>query len=161
MSVWPFLMGLSGLVLALAIFSRNAPAVKVAGVIFAAYLAGRLVKASGIEYQVATFAMIWLCAAFGAFVADPRRYGISLILLGVSLCYVWARVTVAPWVFGSPPFVLSDLLAVLAMLVLGAGLRQDVIRRAGDMARRLSGRIFVSSSCRAKILQNKAGKKAG
>ena len=161
MLVWPFLMGLSALILALAIFSRNAPAVKVAGVILAAYLAGRLVKALGIEYQVAAFALIWLCAAIGAFVADARRYGISLILLGVSLCYVWARVTVAPWVFGSPPFVLSDLLAVLAMLVLGAGLRQDVIRRAGDMARRLSGRGFVSSACRVKILQDKAGEKAG
>ena len=161
MPVWPFLMGFSALILALAIFARNAPAAKVAGVIFAAYIAVRLVKISGVEYQVAAFALIWLCAAIGAFLSDARRYGISLILLGVSMCYVWARVTVAPWVFGSPPFVLSDLLAVLAMLVLGAGLRQDVIRRASDMARRLSGRGFVYSACRVKILQDKASKKAG
>jgi hypothetical protein len=149
MPVWPFLMGLSALVLCLAMFAKNAPAMKVAGVIFCAYIAGRAVKMAGDDFQLSAFAIIWLLTALAAVTINPARYGISLLLLGVSACYLWARVASAPWVFGSMPFVVSDVLAVAAMLSIGWGLRHDIIDRIDHLGWHSAGRGFSLGSNRA------------
>lgn len=161
MPVWPFLLGLSALVFGLAIFAKNAPAMKIAGVILCAYIAGRAVKSMGIDYTLSAFAIIWLVASLSVLLIDARRYGISALLLGVSVCYLWAKVTAAPWVFGSIPFVISDALAVLAMIALGAGLRHDIIGRVSDMGRHWSDRGFSLGLDRGIVAQKVERKKAG
>ena len=148
MPVWPFLMGLSALILALAVFAKNAPAMKVAGVILCAYIAGRVVKMAEVDFQLSAFAIIWLVAAILSATIAPKKYGISTLLLGVSLCYLWARIVAAPWVFGSIPFVISDILALAAMLSIGWGLRHDIIFRIGDLGRHSIGRGFsLGANC--------------
>lgn len=120
MSVWPFLMALSGAVFALSLWSGRYAITT--GAILGAYCAGRIVKnaVESEQTQIVAFALIWACVA--ALDAIQRQVDTkTLILSGVALCYFVARVLQSPWVFGSWPFVASDLLAVAAMLLFAWG----------------------------------------
>jgi len=161
MPVWPILMGLSVAVLVVALVARNAPAAKVAGAIFAAYMAGRIIKMGPDEYQLSAFAIVWLVVAVVSVAVSFNRYGISLMLVGVSACYVWAKLTAAPWVFGSPPFVISDLLALAAMLFTGWGVRHEFVGRVAHMVRHSNSRGFSLGADRATIAPKAKAKKAG
>jgi hypothetical protein len=106
------------------------------------------VKIANVDFQLSAFAIIWLVAAILSATIAPKKYGISTLLLGVSLCYLWARMVSAPWVFGSIPFVISDLLALAAMLSIGWGLRHDIITRVNHLERHSIGRGFsLGANC--------------
>jgi hypothetical protein len=154
MAVWPALMALAAAVTLLSAFARDTSAARAAGVILAAYVCVRL----AIPHGMSAVALVWLIAALVTF--SINRYGISLILVAVSVCYVWARVVSAPWVFGSPPFVISDCLAALALLIIGSGVRRAVIDRACDLARACGSRGFAVGADRAGLAPQKA-KQAG
>lgn len=128
MMIWPYLMGLSAVVTLVAALSRQMPLTKAAGAILAAYFAARILKA-GVppEFQLVAFAALWV--SVGGFVL--RQCGLvvpALLLVVCSLCYLWARLTAAPWVVGSVPFVISDILAVAAMLWIGGAAAHVLIR---------------------------------
>lgn len=114
MAVWPFLMGLAGLAFALALLLGLHRVTL--GAILGAYLAGRFVKATFDDggNQIIAFAVIWMCVAgLDAISRQPDTK--TVILSGVALCYFAAWLLQSPWVIGSWPFVLSDVLAVVAI----------------------------------------------
>lgn len=140
MAVWPFLIGMAGLV---AVLARDRAIGLPAGVMLGAYAAGRVARSAplGEPAQMLAFAAIWLLAAFLILrVGTTRAAVVSAVLTGASLCYLWARLTAAPWVFGSLPFVLSDILAAIALLILGAGAMNEFVGRISVLGRNRGGR---------------------
>lgn len=162
MAVWPFLLALCGAVTAVAAFVRHGPSLAIGAGMLCAYGAGRAVKWFDLDYQLASFAAIWVAAGFVAAISRHNRAGlIASLLVACGLCYVWARIGGAAWQFGSLPFVLSDFFAVSAMLILGAGLRHDFIGRISDMVSGSGRRGFDFGASHAKDMPKEAGVKAG
>lgn len=155
MPVWPFLLALAVTVFIAGLVMGQRRAASVAGVMVCAYVAGWLLKMSGTEYDLSGFAVIWICAA--AICLTLRDYGISAILLAVSACYVWAWAVGAPWEIGSLPFVVSDILAVAAMISLIAGMRHA--NRDHSVGRDFRRRDFVLGGDRG-IHETQAAKAA-
>lgn len=162
MHVWPFLLALCGAVTLVAAFVRHGPSLAIGAGMLCAYGAGRLIKWLDLDYQLASFAAIWIAAGFAASISRHNRAGlIASLLVACGLCYVWARIGGAAWRFGSLPFVLSDFFAVSAMLILGAGLWHDFIGRASYLVRGAGGRSFDFGSGCAKSIPQEAAQKAG
>jgi len=115
--VWPFLMGSTAALLAVSLVLRERAAVWVAGIMLAAYAAVQARKLLfDAPHDLVISAAIWITA--GGLVARHNRAA-GALLAASGLCYLWARVTDAPRVFGSAPFVASDLLAVAALGMVG------------------------------------------
>lgn len=147
--VWPFLMGGSALLLVASSVVGNGWATRSSLVILAGLLAVRAKNFIfiGSDLSFVVGASIWVICA----VAIPRQVvyngrqvmapssQISLLLVAVGLCSMWARVVNAPRVFGSPPYVVADLLLVAAMLVIGWQIRDDILGRIRSLGYRYSG----------------------
>lgn len=155
--VWPFLMGSTAVVLAVALVLRERAGAFVAGVMLAAYAAVQARKVIfDAPHDLAISAAIWITAGG---VAARHNRAAGALLAASGLCYLWARITDAPRVFGSAPFVASDLLAVAALGIVcrlcydrGA----DDVRRMGDLGRPGDRRSAADRSG-----DNLATKKAG
>jgi hypothetical protein len=130
--VWTILWGMSLSLMAASFWVGSAWAARTASAIFAAYVAVRIVDGFPIsgELQILCFAAIWVIAS--CFVplggagdnVSPLIVRACMALAGA--CYLWARLTGAPRVFGSAPYVVSDLLLIAAMLLIGWPLRHDI-----------------------------------
>ena len=114
--IWPYMMGGAALVVALSALAGLSLRVPLA--ILGAYVAGRLIDAGlPVPLSLLAFAALWV--AVGGYAA---RQGLPIsggLLIACGLCYLWARFTGAPHVVGSLPFVVSDILAGVAMLLIG------------------------------------------
>ena len=133
MTVWPYLMGLSWLCLIVAAVARDRALTVLAASIAAAYIGGRLVKAGlPADLHLLAFAVMWLSVA----ICDAIQRQVdtkTALLAAVALCYLWAKRSVAPWVYGSLPFVLSDLCAAAVMLLILKGAGRAFVGRVAYM----------------------------
>lgn len=161
MAVWPFLMGLSGVVLGMALIAGRARYSFAALAIFCAYCGARLLDAIGVPAPSTIDALIWLFAASAIFAHSRENYGISTILAASAMCYLWARAAGAEAAIGVLPYVLSDLLAIVAMLAIGGGVHRGFIGRVRDLVRVGNRRGFNSVGGRGILRQIAADKKAG
>lgn len=125
--------GLSLSMFALSAVFGAAWQLRTAGAILTAYL---LVHAAKFSLPISKngfdilFASIWVgCGMIVSAKAGGDKvtlYGVKSLMSLTGLCYLWARMVDAPRVFGSPPYVLSDVFAVLAMLTIGWTLRDEL-----------------------------------
>ena len=160
MAVWPFLMGLSGLVLAMALISGRKRYSFAAFAIFASYCTVRLFVSVGVPSPSTIYALIWIFAASAIFAHSRENYGISTMLAASALCYLWAKAAGASAAFGVLPFVLSDLFALAAMLFIGGGVYRDFIGRISDLVRGRAGRRFDNLRGRGMLHQEATSEKA-
>lgn len=137
MIVWPVLMAFSAyLMLGWFVVGNNALA-RIGAIIFSAYVMMQLKKIGfAPEYQHPISMMIWVGAA-SAIISSPLIYshGFSLVYITVAgilllsgTCYLWGALAGAKsGVFANHALV-SDLLAIAAMLILGAKLGRELWR---------------------------------
>ena len=135
-AVWPVLMGAAVVLLAASLLLGDMWSAHVAGIMVCAYLAMQFKKIAFGDADLAfvASAAIWISAA----VAIQRQAGenmtqnksrlnaIKVLLTLCGSCYLWARVVSAPREFGSAPYMYADILAGLAMLLLGSGLLASI-----------------------------------
>lgn len=119
MIVWPFLWGLCAF---LALVSHVAADTRAARVLLAALAGYILMRLNGEIFggqpiQLAIAALIWGSVAGVALRLKFTTCG-GLMALS-ALCYLWANSFDAPRVFGSLPFVASDVLMIAAMVGIG------------------------------------------
>ena len=133
MTVWPYLMALAGVCLAVAFVARDRALIGLSATILAAYVVARVIKTTfPDDLHLVAFALLWLSVA--ASDAIQRQVDTKTALLAaVALCYLWAKVAAASWVYGSAPFVLSDLCALVVMLLILKGAGRAFVGRVGDM----------------------------
>ena len=86
--------------------------------ILGAYCVARLIV-HGLPLPWELLALFALWVAVGRYVARSGFSNAGGLLIACGLCYLWARLTGAPRVVGSLPFVASDVLAGVAMLMMG------------------------------------------
>ena len=114
--IWPYMMG--GAALTVVLSALAGVSLRVPLAIFAAYVAARLISAGlHMPWDFLAFAALWV--AVGGYAV---RHGLPTsggLLIACGLCYLWARFTGAPHAVGSLPFVVSDTLAGVAMLLIG------------------------------------------
>lgn len=92
--------------------------VRAALAVVAAYLAARLISAGlPLPWDLLAFGALWV--SVGGYVARQGHPISGGLLVACGLCYLWARLTGAPREVGSLPFVISDILAGVAMLFMG------------------------------------------
>ncbi len=148
--IWPFLMALTVVVGASCLAAGHRPQAISAGLMLLAYGAMRVKSAVFLasEYDNAVSAAIWLAAAVA--IQRQLRYvsaTIPVLLGAVSLCYLWARLVSAPKVIGSAPYMMADVLAVLALLLIGRLSFVSLAHRIADMARNSRRRGAIGNSC--------------
>ena len=141
--IWPLLMALAATVGIACLAAGHRPQAVSAGEMLLAYAAMRAKSAvfSGSEYESAVSAAIWLAVAVA--IQRQLRYvsaTIPILLGAVSLCYLWARLVSAPKVIGSAPYMVADVLAILALLLIGRRSFVSLAHRVADMARDRRGR---------------------
>jgi hypothetical protein len=103
------------------------------------------------ELKLLVFAAIWVSAAhfvpLGGTGDKTSALYVKALMAMSGACYFWARVTDAPAVAGSPPFVSADVLLIAAMLLIGWTLRHDIHRFTADAGRSwFVGRYHSGSS---------------
>lgn len=136
--VWVFLWGMTLLLMAASFAVGNQWATRTCGAIFAAYVAVRVVDGFPIsgELILLIFAAIWVTAScfvpLGGSGDKMAPLFVRAFMALSGACYLWARLTDAPRVFGSPPYVASDMLLIAAMLLIGWTLRHDIHRISAD-----------------------------
>lgn len=135
--VWPYLWGLCASLTAVCIIARLDRAWRALACIMAAYVAYHALSYpfGAHDLYLSAGALIWVIAAHAVFrLGHTTPSGIVVLS---ALCYFWAASSNAPQVFGSIPFVVSDLLMVSAMVWIGfSGIRAFI------------GRVFnVVSGC--------------
>ena len=137
MSVWPYMWGAAGLAFGLALLSRRPDYITPALSICAALVTVRLVR-MGLDEETAklAFASAWVSAgAFSArrlYATDANRRQSDTtcgLMICSGLCYFWGRVSGAPIVFGSAPYVAADLFAFAAIGLIGWGAGNVVVSR--------------------------------
>lgn len=119
MTVWPFLWGLSAVLALASHVAADKRATRALLVILAGYILTRTAHEVFGEQQIylAIGALIWGSTAAWALRLKFTTCG-GLIALS-ALCYIWANSFDAPRVFGSLPFVASDVLMIAAMVGIG------------------------------------------
>lgn len=119
MTVWPLLWGLCAFLALVSHVAADSRALRAFLAIFAGYVLMHLnVKVfGGQSIHIAIAALIWGAVASLALRLRFTTCG-GLIALS-ALCYLWANSFNAPRVFGSLPFVASDVLLVAAMVGIG------------------------------------------
>lgn len=117
--IYPFLMLFCFLLLMFSTIFKHNKCAKALGFIFLAYCLMRLRLTFLIDHSalMASAAIIWAITARIVLRLDFATSG--GILLTVALCYVWAAITGAVAEFGSPPFLLADCMAIIAMGLIG------------------------------------------
>ncbi len=130
--VWAVLWGMSLSLTAASFYAGSAWAARTSVAIFGAYVTVRIfdnLPISG-ELQLLCFAAIWVGAScfvpLGGSGDKVAPLLVRALMALAGACYLWARLTGAPRVFGSAPFVVSDLLLIAAMLLIGWTLRHDI-----------------------------------
>ena len=122
MTVWPYLMAISAGTVLITAVARDRAMFFLSALILSAYVGGRIIKAGvSPDTQLIAFAVLWISVAVAD--ATQRQADTKTALLSiVALCYLWAKMASSAWVYGSTPFVVSDLaaLAVMALIVKGA-----------------------------------------
>ena len=142
-------MALAAAVALSCLVAGHRPQAVSAGLMLLAYVAMRAKSAVFLasEYDNAVSATIWLAAAVA--IQRQLRYvsaTIPVLLGAVSLCYLWARLTSAPKVIGSAPYFMADVLAVLALLLIGRRSFVSLAHRVADMARNSRRRGAIGNS---------------
>lgn len=138
--IWPWLMGFSALVTVGALIARDTWAAKTGAIVFCAYALMQVKKMVFPDHELAfvVSAAIWVIAAG----AIPRQNGANVfeirsLLALVGLCYFWGRLMGEAAALGSTPHVVSDLLAIVAMVLIGSnfvlGLVDKLVDGASDM----------------------------
>lgn len=149
------LSGLAAVLLAGSLIARASWAARFFSIILGAYVATHYVKFSlpnNSELFPVVFAGIWVSASslMWSVVRDcpnpaKRRFLFSKSFISLSgICYFWADISNAPRAFGSPPYVLADVLAIAAMITIGWSLRDEFIGRLSELSSR--GRGMVGNS---------------
>lgn len=160
MAVWPFLLGLSAIVAGMAIVAGGARWIVPACAILASYLTVRAFVAVGVPSPSTIYAMIWLVAATAILAHNWKNYGISTMLTASALCYLWAKAAGVAAAFGVLPFVLSDLFALAAMVIIGGGVWRGFVGRVADLGRHSFGRRAGVHRSGAMLYSEQAAKKA-
>lgn len=155
MAVWPFLMALSAATVLASFLSGSGHAIRVSMVILGAYIVTQLSKYLPItgEAHLAVFSAIWV-VAFGAISRHTATMagsvGIDQIAIPVlcamsALCYFVGRVLGMEPKLWSPPYTASDLLVVLAMVLIWWGVKSELVGRISDINSRGAGVGSTSS----------------
>ncbi len=137
--VWPFLMAFSALITVIAWLVGNGNAARCAFVILLGISAIRVALALPVShsYDILLISAIWvvMAALIPRQVAggDTTSLIVRVFLVMNGMTGLWAKVTDAPRVFGSAPYVAGDLLLIAAMLLIGWSLRHDVSHRLSDI----------------------------
>lgn len=158
MTVWPYLMALAGVCLAVACIARDRALIGLSAVILAAYVLARAIK-TGLpaDLHLIAFAVLWLSVA----VVDAIRRQVDTktsLLAAVALCYLWAKMAASSWVYGSTPFVAADLLAIAVMLLILKGAGRAFVGRVGDLGYSLRRGAVDSGGGMAMQKAQKAGR---
>ena len=139
--VWALLWGLTSLLLAASALVGNRWATRTSAVILASYVLVRVIYAFPIssDLQILNVAALWVVAScfvpLGGTGDKLAPLFVRAFMALSGACYLWARLTDAPRVFGSPPYVASDLLLIAAMLLIGWTLRHDIQRAVENSVR--------------------------
>lgn len=147
MAVWPFLMAFAALTLCAGLFVRDGFSVLSASMILLCYALVQVVKwaipISGEYYEIACAAIwilatgaIWRHTATMAGNAKLLQYAVPVLINISVLGYLWARLAGVKPEIGSPPYVASDLLMILAMLCIWRGVWDDLVDRVASLADR-------------------------
>ena len=125
--VWYYLMSLSVLTLAISAVSGHALAIFTSSAILFCYAMVQVVKQLPInsDYYPVVCAGIWTIASGSILRRFLHRgsnvsalmYAVPVLVALNALCYLWADISNAPRVKGSPPYVVSDILMAVAMLL--------------------------------------------
>lgn len=91
-----------------------------AAAILLALVAMRFTGLLDYQERLIASAVVWFVAA-SYIVNQCRASLVAFFVLASGLCYIWARLTLAPIEFMSLPFVVSDILCVAAMVFAGVG----------------------------------------
>jgi len=150
------LSAVSVLLLIASMLSGARWAVRLSAVIVSAYAVTHVAKLSlplNSELFPLFFGAIWVSASSLMWLkpsdlpSDMKiRAHLSKSLIALNgLCYFWADAVNAPREFGSPPYVTSDVLAFVAMALIGWSLRHDVIDRISTSINRAIGLAWRSA----------------
>lgn len=143
--VWPFLMAFSALITVAAWLVGNGNAARCAFVILLGLSAIRVALALPVShsYDILLISAIWvvMAALIPRQVAggDTTTLIVRVFLVMNGMTGLWAKLTDAPRVFGSAPYVAGDLLLIAAMLLIGWSLRHDVAHRLSDIGSGIRG----------------------
>lgn len=136
MTVWSYLMALSASTVVASAVSDRGHHISTSVYIFAAYCAMIAAKHFPIngEAPLVFFAAIWVVASGAIWRHTTIMAGndgvpifIPAAIASIGLCYFIARLLGLQPKFLSPPFVASDVLAVLAMLCIWWGIRNELV----------------------------------
>ena len=136
MTVWPYLMALSSFTVIAAAISGRGHYSSTSVYIFVAYCAMIAAKHFPIngEAPLVFYAAIWVVASGAIWRHTTIMAGndgvpifIPAAIASIGLCYFIARLMGLQPIFLSPPFVASDVLAVLAMLCIWWGIRNELV----------------------------------
>jgi hypothetical protein len=115
-AIWPYMMAMAASVAILSAIAGDG--VRAALAVFGAYVAARLISAGlPFPWDLVAFAALWV--AVGRYAVSQGHPISGGLFVACGLCYLWARLTGAPREVGSLPFVVSDVLAGVAMLLMG------------------------------------------
>ena len=150
------LSAVSVLLLIASMLSGARWAVRLSAVIVSAYAVTHVAKFSlplNSELFPLFFGAIWVSASSLMWLKPSdlpsdmtMRAHLSKSLIALNgLCYFWANAVNAPREFGSPPYVTADVMAFVAMALIGWSLRHDVIDRISELSHRRSGMVGDSA----------------
>lgn len=142
MTVWPYLMATAAACVACTVLAGDRAMARLSLMILAAYIGGRVIKAHApADIHLLAFALLWLSVA----VADAIQRQVdtkTALLSAVALCYLWAKMASSAWVYGSAPFVVSDILALAVMLLILKGASGALVGRVADLGYNLGRSEF-------------------
>jgi hypothetical protein len=151
--VWPFLMGLAVSMAALSYWLGNGHFVRSALIILAGLVSIRFYDAFPIssDLLILLISATWIVAASAIprVTATQSQFWRHILFIRSFLALngltgLWARVTDAPRVVGSLPYMSGDILLIAAMLLIGWSLRHEFIGRLSELSAR--GRGMVGNS---------------
>lgn len=151
--VWPFLMLFSALLAAVSGWLRDGLFFRCAIAILAGLVGSRLFNQVPIssDLQILLISANWIVAASAIprVTATQSQFWRHILFIRSFLALngltgLWARVTDAPRVVGSLPYMSGDILLIAAMLLIGWSLRHEFIGRLSELSAR--GRGMVGNS---------------
>lgn len=128
-------MGLCAVLCVISLLGRDNPSTRALYAVLAALVALRAVSAlyGDSSAYMAIAALVWAVTSIHVFrESSPVAGG---ILAMSALCYFWANYSEAPRVVGSMPFVVSDVLLIVAIVWIGSSGICSFYQRTLDLAR--------------------------
>lgn len=133
MAIWPYIMGGAAATVAASYVVGNAHAIQTSALILAGLLGARVIMASPIsgEYRDVVFAAMWITVAsfiqVTGYVSVSTMACVKAAIVVCALCSLWGRLTSYNMQIWSPPYMTADVMLILAIVLIGWGIRSDLV----------------------------------